>query len=240
MSAARRASTRRTRRVNDAFHGKGGAKVLFDGMQTTSRIGRRARRLRHQPGDRGGNGGGNRRHLGGEQRQRHRDEHDSQGGRQHVQRSAPPALYTNEHLQSDNLTDELRARGLTTANKVLTLLRRQRDGGRSDQAGPAVVLRGGPGDGQQESGRRLFFNKTQGTPFYTPDLDRPAYRKEWLQSLRRPVDVAGVAEEQGERLCRPPGTSSYRGRGEFAAPEAYGAMSTSGPRGCFRSPGARR
>ena len=28
----------------------------------------------------------------------------------------------------------------------------------------------------------VYFNSTKGTPFYTPDFDRPAYFLEWLQS----------------------------------------------------------
>ncbi len=38
-------------------------------------------------------------------------------------------------------------------------------------------------NGSQNEVAGIYFNKTRGTPFYTPDLDRPAYRKEWLKSI---------------------------------------------------------
>ena len=39
----------------------------------------------------------------------------------------------------------------------------------------------------------VFFNKTQGTPFYTPDPDRPGTRDEHFRSNSVPADVAGDA-----------------------------------------------
>ena len=70
----------------------------------------------------------------------------------------------------------------------------------------------------------MYFNKTQGTPFYTPDLDRPAYRKEWLKSQAGAGDVAGVAEKQDQRLCRHPAVP-VRGQATMRAPEAHTAWS---------------
>jgi len=95
-------------------------------------------------------------------------------------------VFANDSLQSDNLTDELRARGLTTGTKVLKTY-------------DAVATLGGPikkdrlwffaasrytGNRNQYSG--TFSNKTQGTPFYTADLDHPGYRKDymWSESVR--------------------------------------------------------
>ena len=91
-------------------------------------------------------------------------------------------MYTNEHLQSDNLTDDAARPRRDDDEQGPAPLRCNVDGGRSDQAGPAVVLRGDAVHGQSESGPGVYFNKTQGTPFYTPDLDRPAFRQEWLKS----------------------------------------------------------
>ena len=91
-------------------------------------------------------------------------------------------LYTNDHFQSDNLTAALRDRGLTTVNKTLKVY-------------DATITLGGPikkdklwfftshrewGNGNQNAG--LFWNKTQGTPFYTFDLSRPADRFQWYES----------------------------------------------------------
>jgi hypothetical protein len=91
-------------------------------------------------------------------------------------------LWTGEALGSDNLTDELRARGLTTASKILKVY-------------DASLTLGGPIKrdrlwffaGFREWGSRnqmagMFWNKTQGTPFWTPDPTRPADRYQWYES----------------------------------------------------------
>lgn len=93
------------------------------------------------------------------------------------------ATYTNKNLQSNNFTDELRSRGLAATNKVLHLY-------------DVNVTEGGPikqdrlwffaatrASGTKNQVAGIYFNQTRGTPFYTPDLERPAYRKEWLKSL---------------------------------------------------------
>ena len=93
------------------------------------------------------------------------------------------ATFTNKDLQGDNFTDELRARGLAATNKVLNLY-------------DVNVTQGGPikrdrlwffaatrASGNKNQVAGIYFNKTRGTPFYTPDLDNPAYRKEWLKSI---------------------------------------------------------
>ena len=92
-------------------------------------------------------------------------------------------LWTDDSLESDNLTDELRGRGLTTVSKILKIY-------------DASVTVGGPlkrdtlwflgsarewGSANQNAG--VFWNKTQGSPFYTPDLSRPADRYQWYESL---------------------------------------------------------
>ena len=92
------------------------------------------------------------------------------------------ARYTNSHFQSGNLTDQLRARGVTSEQQVNFLY----------DYGISV---GGPlkkdtlwfftsirrwGSENQVPG--VFYNKTQGTMFYTPDLSRPSRQSEWNQS----------------------------------------------------------
>ena len=91
-------------------------------------------------------------------------------------------LYTNDSLESSNLNDDLRARGLTTVSKILKVY-------------DAGVTLGGPvkkdklwffsslrewGNGHLVAGS--FWNTTQGTPFYTPNLSRPADRFQWYES----------------------------------------------------------
>ena len=114
-------------------------------------------------------------------------------------------LYTNDRLGSDNLTDELRSRGLTTVSKILKIY-------------DAQVTVGGPikrdrlwfftsqrewGSRNQDAG--TFWNKTQGTPFYTPDLLAPLIAIPVVRIARRAADVAGVAAQQGQRVRRLPG-----------------------------------
>ncbi len=91
-------------------------------------------------------------------------------------------LYTNDSVEASNLNDGLRARGLTTVSKILKIY-------------DAGVTWGGPirkdtlwffasfrewGNGHQMAGN--FWNKTQGTPLYTPDLSRPGDRFQWYES----------------------------------------------------------
>lgn len=91
-------------------------------------------------------------------------------------------LYSGRSLQSDNLNDDLRARGLATVTSVNYIY----------DVGATL---GGPikrdrlwffasfrewGNDRRAAGK--FYNRTQGTMFYTPDFDRPAYVHEWYES----------------------------------------------------------
>jgi hypothetical protein len=128
-------------------------------------------------------------------------------------------LFTNDRLESENLSDDLRARGMTTTDKTLYVY----DTG---------VTLGGPirrdrlwffgavrAMGSKNVKGGLFYNKTAGTPFYTPDLDRPADRREynrffagrltWQASARNKVNVFVDVQD----VCR----CVYEG---FDAPEA--------------------
>ena len=118
--------------------------------------------------------------------------------------------YSGHSLQSDNLSDELRARGLTTVNKVLKVY-------------DETVTVGGPikrdkvwffgslrewGNAKSDAG--LWWNKTQGTPFYTPDLNHPSDRTNWFESEAMRVTwqaskinkVSGFADVQDTCVCR--------------------------------------
>ena len=89
---------------------------------------------------------------------------------------------TTGALQSENLTDSLRARGLATGPQVDVLF---------DVAGSV----GGPvvqdklwfftTHRRTESANRvpgLFYNATQSTPFYTPDPSRPVFTEDFFRS----------------------------------------------------------
>lgn len=86
-------------------------------------------------------------------------------------------MYTTERLQSNNLDDALRSRGVTTAQKIVKLFEANATAG-----GPIRQDRLWFFTSQRVWGNRnqvpgVFWNKTQGTPFYTPDLERP-----WIRS----------------------------------------------------------
>ena len=63
-------------------------------------------------------------------------------GRQHLQRSSAAGLFTNHKLESDNLNDELRARGSARRRtRPIKIFDEAAEPGRADQAGQALVLR---------------------------------------------------------------------------------------------------
>jgi hypothetical protein len=96
-------------------------------------------------------------------------------------------LYTNDHLESSNLSDDLRARGATAENKTEKIFDEYATIG-----GPivkdrlwffAVPIRTW---GYQRRYAGVYYNKTQGSMFFTPDIDRPKEqnkpRYEWNES----------------------------------------------------------
>jgi hypothetical protein len=91
-------------------------------------------------------------------------------------------LYTNDSLQSENLSDDLQSRGVTSRPGVLHL-------------GDVNVTFGGPIirdklwffsatriAREKSKVQDVFFNATQGTPVFTPDLDRPGFRESAISS----------------------------------------------------------
>ncbi len=141
--------------------------------------------------------------------------------------------YTNPHLQGDNLNDTLRARGLSSPGKVL-------------HAYDANVTVGGPvrrdrlwflaatrfmGTKNQIAGR--YFNRTQGTPLFTADLDRPQFRQDWLrsQAVRLTWQVSPRNKVTG---FADPQYYMTRGTGISGAPEANGCWSM-WPQGLYQA-----
>jgi hypothetical protein len=91
-------------------------------------------------------------------------------------------LYTSDRFEASNLNDDLRARGLTTVSKILKIYDTGVTFGgpiRKDKLWFFASLREW-GNGHLMAGN--FWNKTQGTPFYTPDLSRPGDRFQWYES----------------------------------------------------------
>jgi hypothetical protein len=128
-------------------------------------------------------------------------------------------VYANDAFQSDNLTDELRDRGLTSVNQVVNLYDTS-----STLGGPLKQDRLWFFAAQRFAGSRthiagLYWNKTQGTPLYTPDLSRPADPYERLQSYA--VRLTWQATRiQKVNLFTDVQTNCTCGRTSFIAPEA--------------------
>jgi hypothetical protein len=129
-------------------------------------------------------------------------------------------IVSNDHLQSSNLTDDLIGRGVTTTNKVLNLYDTNATVGGPIKKDRVWFFTATRFTGSKNQVPGVYFNKTQGTPRYTPDLDRPAYRQEWLRSQAARVTwqpsprnkVNGFADVQSYHV---------RGRGAFTAPESH-------------------
>ena len=128
--------------------------------------------------------------------------------------------FANQHMQSDNLTEELQARGLTATSRLLHIYDVNGTIGgpiKRDKVWFFLATRFSGNKNDAQAG--VFFNKTQGTPFYTPDLDRPSFRKEWLQSQAARVtwQVSQTNKINGFVDIQQYET---RGRGRNRAPEA--------------------
>ncbi len=133
-------------------------------------------------------------------------------------------LFANKSLMSDNLSDDLIGRGLKSVNRLNYIY-------------DAGVTLGGPvrkdrvwfyGSfrewGNERQAANKFYNATQGTPFYTADLSRPAFAKEWYES--KAIRVTWRASERHklnffadpQRDCHCPALTAS---GTLNAPEAY-------------------
>jgi hypothetical protein len=101
-------------------------------------------------------------------------------------KGAVSGTFADDALQANNLTNTLRARGLTTTSKVV----RQYDF-TPTVGGPIKKDRlwffyGSRWTGVSNQWAGAYWNKTQGTRFYTPDLNRPANREDrmWSHGIR--------------------------------------------------------
>jgi hypothetical protein len=125
--------------------------------------------------------------------------------------------YTNDNLQSNNLTDELIARGLTTTNKAISIYDFNGTAGGPIMRDKLWFFAAGRLSGTKIQVPGVFFNQTQGTPFYTPG--EAAHRLEWLRSQAARLTwqasprnkINAFADIQGFYV---------RGRGNFISPEA--------------------
>jgi hypothetical protein len=210
-----------TGQVGATYHGKGGAKVTFDGMS-----------IQHSYGNQGYN-----------QNQEVVQETvlstsgiTAESNADGVQINLVPkeggnifagsafGLYSGSSLQSNNLSDELRGFGLLSATSVNYVF----DAGAS-LGGPIMKDKmwfyGSYRQwGNERGAAGKYYNATQGTFFYTPDLSRPAFGHEqmeskairwtWLMTPRNKLNV--FADHQ--RDCHCPANT---GSGSVNAPEAF-------------------
>ena len=210
-----------TGQVGASYHGKAGTKVNFDGMS-----------IQHASGNQGYN-----------QNQDTVDETvlstsgiTAETNADGVQINLVPkegsnvfsgstnGLYSGKSLQSDNLSDALRARGLLSVTSVNYVY----DAG-TNLGGPILQDRiwfyGAFREwGNDRGAAGKFYNKTQGTFFYTPDLSKPAFTHEWMESkaLRLTAMIGSKNKinvfADNQRDCHCPALVSA---GSIDAPEAF-------------------
>jgi hypothetical protein len=116
------------------------------------------------------------------------------------------ADYTGKGLQSGNLTDELRARGLTRSNSIKEIHDVYGGLGGPIKQDRLWFYTAHRWLESQEELAGAYFNKMQGTLFYEPDLSRPAHtdnpvkdflnlRVTWQVSQKHKITVIGIYQE---------------------------------------------
>jgi hypothetical protein len=91
-------------------------------------------------------------------------------------------LWTGESLGTSNLTPELEERGLTTESKILEIYDATATLGGAILSDRLWFYTAHREWGNRHQMAGVFWNATQGTPFWTPDPDRPADRYQWYES----------------------------------------------------------
>ena len=143
-------------------------------------------------------------------------------------RSDVIGMFTNSGLQSGNLNDALRARGLSAVPHIV----KQYDAGVS-VGGPILTDRlwffgSFRRWGVRNQAAGLYWNATQGTPFFTPDYSRPAERVEknasnairltWQASPKNKVST--FIDIKRDCICLLGGTASALGTGAVMSEES--------------------
>ena len=143
-------------------------------------------------------------------------------------------VFSNENMQSSNLDDELRGRGLSTEQKIVKIF----DG---------VFTLGGPikqdklwfftaqrvwGNRNQVPG--VFFNQTQGTPFYTPDLSRPYIRSETAQAHAVRLTWQATDKQKWNFFADIQKNRTRGASAQFRSPEAVSSRWDFWPQGLYQ------
>lgn len=173
--------TYRSMQPGGTFHGKTGFKVLFDGMRTNNMEGSgsqgyipNAVLVEETTLETGG--------VSAESAASGTLTNmvPKEGGNSF--RATVAGMFTDDSLQSNNLTSDLRAQGLTTVDKILNMHDASGTLGGRIVRDKLWFFTGHRRWGNRNQIAGVFWNATQGTPFYTPDPDRPADRLEYYQS----------------------------------------------------------
>lgn len=142
-------------------------------------------------------------------------------------------LYTTNGLQSNNLSDTVKSQGLQTTNEVLRLYDANLTLGGPIRKDKLWFFAAARAAGNKNTVAGIYFNATPHTPFYNPDLSRPAYRQEWIKSAggrftwqaSQKNKFSGIADVQG---------FYNRGRGEFSDPTAATSAYNLAPVGLYQ------
>jgi hypothetical protein len=127
--------------------------------------------------------------------------------------------FTNHRLQGTNLTDTLRARGLTNPGKVLRAYETNFSVGGPIKRDRIWFFAATRLMGTKNENPGVFFNKTQGTLIYSPDRDRPAFAQDWLRGQAGRMTWQ-VSSKHKVNVFADPQTYQTRGTGTNDAPEA--------------------
>jgi hypothetical protein len=130
-------------------------------------------------------------------------------------------FFTNDRLQASNLTDDLRAQGLTTSNKVLHLYDATAVIGGPIKRDRLWFLSASRAAGNKNLIPGVFYNATRGTPIYTPDLSRAAYRWEHLKSTAVRTTWQATQKNKINAFVDIQSMALFS-RGDFVSPEAAG------------------
>lgn len=143
-------------------------------------------------------------------------------------------LLTTERLHANNLTDELSNRGVAFTSKVLHLYDLNLIAGGPVKKDRIWFFAANRYAGNKNSVGGQYFNATQGTPFFTPDLNRQQYRQEWVKSLG--ARMTWQLSEKNKLSVFADTQGFYnRGRGEFTAPESSALAFNLAPQGLYQA-----
>ena len=128
--------------------------------------------------------------------------------------------YSHDNLQGTNLTQELMDRGVSVGSEVLYAYDMNFTAGGPIKRDRVWFFNATRFTGtKQVGGQGTFFNLTQGTLFYTPDLNRPTFSKDWLRSNATRVTWQASTRNKIS-VYTDPQSYQTRGQGRNRAPES--------------------